>query len=63
MIICRNTIDKSVLKDNKNLVSTKNGPNHGLGHIIIDTIAAKYNGFVTYTEKDNLFCAQVTLPM
>ena len=63
MIICRNTIDKSVLRDNKNLVSTKSGPNHGLGHIIIDTIAAKYNGFVTYTEKDNLFCVQVTLPM
>ena len=63
MIICRNTIEKSVLADNEKLDSTKNGPNHGLGHIIIDTIATKYNGFVTYTEKDNLFCVQVTLPM
>ena len=63
IIICRNTIEKSVLADNENLNSTKNGPNHGLGHIIIDTIATKYNGFVAYTEKDNLFCVQVTLPM
>ena len=63
MIICRNTIEKSVLADNEKLDSTKNGPNHGLGHIIIDTIATKYNGFVAYTERDNLFCVQVTLPM
>lgn len=62
MIVCRNTIEKSVLKYNKILKSTKSGPNHGLGHLIIDTIATKYNGFVSYTEKDNLFCVQVTLP-
>lgn len=62
MIICRNTIEKSVLTDNRNLNSTKSGSNHGFGHIIMETIASKYNGFVTYTEKDNLFCVQVTLP-
>ena len=63
MIICRNTIEESVLENNKILNSTKKGHNHGLGHIIVDTIANKYNGFVTYTEKNNLFCAQVTLPL
>lgn len=63
MIICRNTIKKSVLANNKTLNSTKNGYNHGLGHLIVDTIANKYNGFVTYTEKNNLFCVQVTLPL
>ena len=63
MILCRNTIEKSVLKQNEKLKSTKKGANHGLGHIIIETIAAKYNGFVTYTEKEDLFCVQITLPM
>ncbi|MBR5286855.1 MAG: ATP-binding protein [Clostridia bacterium] len=63
IIICRNTIEKSVLEHNKNLNSSKCGENHGFGHIIVDTIARKYNGFVTYTETDNLFCVQVTFPI
>lgn len=63
MIICRNTVESSVLANNQNLASSKAGSNHGLGHVIIETVAAKYNGFVSYTEKDHLFCVQVTLPM
>lgn len=63
IILCRNTIVESVLESNRELRSTKPGANHGLGHKIIDSIAKKYGGFVSYTEKDHMFCVQITLPM
>lgn len=62
MILCRNTVAESVLEKNRELRSTKSEANHGLGHKIIESIAEKYGGFVVYTEKDNLFCAQIMLP-
>lgn len=63
IILCRNTIAQSVLESNRELRSTKNGANHGLGHKIIDSIAKKYGGFVSYSEKDHMFCVQITLPI
>lgn len=64
IIICKNSIAKSVLAENKNLHSTKTGGNsHGYGHIIINKIVEDYNGMVDYFEEDGMFGVQVILPM
>ncbi|MBQ7337577.1 MAG: GHKL domain-containing protein, partial [Clostridia bacterium] len=64
MIICKNTIQQSVLKDNKRLLSTKKEPDvHGLGHQIVEATAEKYQGMVDYFEEDDMFGVQVMLPM
>ena len=64
MIICKNTIQQSVLKDNKRLLSTKKEPEvHGLGHQIVEATAEKYQGMVDYFEEDDMFGVQVMLPM
>lgn len=63
IIICKNTIGKSVLKYNKELESTKpHRDRHGLGHIIVESIVKKYNGFVDYFEDDDMFGVEVILP-
>ncbi len=64
VIICKNSIGKSVLAENKDLHSTKvSGAEHGYGHIIINKIVADYNGMVDYFEEDGMFGIQVILPM
>ena len=62
MIICKNTVNGSVLKNNKELCSTKNSSHHGYGSRIISEIVKKYNGFVRYFEEDGMFGIQVMLP-
>lgn len=58
----KNTIDCSVLANNKNLHTTKdmNGE-HGYGTKIIRDIAAKYNGRCDFYEEEDLFCCNVIL--
>ena len=64
MIICKNTIAKSVLAENRDLNSTKSGgDSHGYGHIIINKIVGDYDGMVEYFEEDGMFGIQVILPM
>ena len=64
VIICKNTIEKSVLKNNKELRSTKkNTDDHGLGHQIVETILKKYDGWVDYFETEDMFGVQIMLPM
>ena len=64
VIICKNTIAKSVLAENRDLNSTKSGGNsHGYGHIIINKIVGDYDGMVEYFEEDGMFGIQVILPM
>lgn len=64
IIICKNTIGKSVLKYNKELKSTKpHRDHHGLGHTIIESVVKKYNGFVDYFEDDDMFGVEVILPL
>ncbi len=62
IILCRNTIADSVLKNNKSFKSTKAGTEHGFGHLIVNSVAQKYGGFVSYTEKSGMFCVQIVLP-
>jgi len=64
VIICKNTVADSVLKNNKELRSTKKGNgDHGLGHKIVETILKKYDGWVDYFETDDMFGVQVMLPL
>lgn len=58
----KNTIDCSVLANNKHLHTTKdmNGE-HGYGTKIIRDIAEKYKGRCDFYEEDDLFCCNVVL--
>lgn len=61
-IVVSNKIDKSVLKVNKDLKTTKSDiDNHGLGTKCVEQICEKYNGMLDYYEKENLFVADVML--
>ncbi len=63
IIICKNTIDSSVLKSNPNLYSTKNDDSsHGYGTKIIKKIVHKYSGMLDFYEENNKFCVQVVIP-
>ena len=63
VIICKNSIERSVLADNKELkTSKKQKTGHGFGHQIIADIAAKYNGMSDFFEDNNMFCVQIILP-
>lgn len=64
VLICKNTVNASVLAVNPHLHSTKSGGKHlGLGtHIIRETVA-KYNGMTDFFEDHGMFCVQIVLPM
>lgn len=56
-ITVKNTIDKSVLKHNEKLkTSKKDAEFHGYGIISVQKIVEKYNGRLDMFEKDNTFC-------
>ena len=64
IIICKNTIASSVLKNNSQLRSTKEFPSsHGLGHQIVESTVKKYQGWVDYFEEDKMFGIQIILPL
>lgn len=64
IIICKNTVEKSVLETNKALKSTKKDrDNHGFGHSIIAKIVSDYHGMVDYFEETNMFGIQIVLPI
>lgn len=64
VIICRNTIEKSVLEHNKELKSTKPGRNGtGLGHKIIEKVVKNYGGMVDYFEENGMFGVEIILPI
>ena len=63
IIICKNTIDKSVLQNNKEMKSTKDSPElHGIGHQIVETTVGKYNGLIDYFEDSGMFGVQIVIP-
>lgn len=62
VIICKNSISFSVLKNNAELKSTKDSVNHGYGHCIISDIVNKYNGELHYFEEKNMFGIQIVFP-
>lgn len=60
--IVRNTISKSVIKNNPLLKTTKNDKaNHGYGTQIVKDISNKYGGRIDYYEEYDMFCCQVNL--
>lgn len=63
IIICKNTVAKSVLSQNKDLSTTKSEPQlHGYGTKIISKIVSDYHGMVDYFEEFGMFGVQVILP-
>ncbi len=63
IIICKNTIEKSVLENNKDLKTTKKPKaSHGYGTKIIGKIVSDYNGMVDYFEEFGMFGIQIIIP-
>ena len=64
IIICKNTVSGSVLKNNKQLRTTKKcRDSHGLGHQIVEETVKKYDGIVDYFEEEDVFGVQIILPV
>ena len=62
LISVKNTIDKSVIESNPQLMSTKrNKTEHGCGVKIIKEIAEKYDGRSDFYEEAGMFCCNVIL--
>ena len=61
-LIIGNTIEKSVLENNRELHSDKkNSEEHGIGHVTIKELVEKRDGIVEYYEKDGRFYAHVIM--
>ncbi len=64
LIVCKNTIGKSVLESNSELKTTKSDiSSHGLGHIIVEETVSKLGGMIEYTEDSDMFIVQIILPV
>lgn len=64
IIICKNTVAKSVLTTNPQLNSTKRTiNNHGYGTKIVSEIVTKYHGMIDYFEEFDMFGVQIILPV
>ncbi len=61
-VICKNSIEASVLKDNPSLKTTKQA-GHGFGIRTVREISEKYNGMMTVYEEFEMFCIQILLPI
>lgn len=60
----RNTITKSVLKQNPQLITTKaNHETHGLGIKNCHDIISKYHGYLDFSEDDLFFIVKVIIPI
>ncbi|MBO4868093.1 MAG: GHKL domain-containing protein [Clostridia bacterium] len=64
IVICKNTIEKSVLNGNGELRSTKSdNSSHGFGHVIVEETIKKLGGMINYSEDGDMFTVQIILPM
>ena len=61
IITVKNSIDSSVLKDNPELVTSKEEPGHGYGMKQIKAVTEKYEGNIDIYEKDGMFIVRVML--
>lgn len=63
-VLVKNKINKSVLKDNPNLISTKikHKEEHGYGLKNIKSIVDQYDGMIDIYEEDDFFCVYVVYP-
>lgn len=63
-ILCKNSINKSILKNNPELHTTKTGKSsHGYGIRSIINITEKNHGYVEIFEEKQKFCVQILLPL
>ena len=59
-ILMKNTISSSVLKDNPELITSKDDKeNHGYGTKIINEIAERNHGIADFYESGDMFCCHV----
>ena len=62
LIAVKNTVSSSVLKNNRQLKTTKEDKDqHGMGILSMKEIAKKYNGSISFTEEKGLFCCNILL--
>lgn len=61
-IAIKNKIEKSILEDNPQLLSKKEGENHGLGVGQVKSIVESYDGMYDFYEEDKFFCVKVFIP-
>lgn len=61
-IYTANTIRESVLENNPDFITTKEGEGHGYGMKQILRIAEKYGGLTDIYEEDGYFCVNVMFP-
>ncbi len=60
--VVKNSINGSVLKNNRKLLTSKSDKkHHGFGVKIIREIAGKYKGRCEFFEQENVFCCMVVL--
>lgn len=57
-----NSVGGKIKKENKTYFTTK-GENHGFGLRRIDTIVAKYKGFINRQDEKDVFITEVMLPL
>lgn len=61
-IVVKNSIDTSVLKNNPEFKSTKEGEGHGFGMVQIRKITEKYDGMIDIYEEKDHFVINVVYP-
>lgn len=63
-ILCKNTVSRSVLQNNPELVTAKNEKdNHGFGIKSVKEVAESYDGSVEFFEENNMFCVHIMIPL
>ena len=63
-LLVQNKIDRSVLKENPELRTTKKTEGvNGIGHKSVEWTMQKMGGAVKYYEKDGMFCAETVFPV
>ncbi len=63
IIKVENPFDEIIINDSGKLITTKNDKaNHGVGMLLIENIAKKYNGFYEIKTENNVFKSIVTIP-
>lgn len=64
VILIKNMTEKSVLKENPQLATTKEPREaHGMGIAQIKTIVEKYNGMCDFYEEEGWFCVSAFIPI
>ena len=63
-IICKNTINQSVLSDNPDLKTKKDEKlYHGFGIQSVKEIVSYYKGMIDFYEENNMFCVHIMFPI